>query len=128
MSSGIVNNFFCLFFISLLTMSSSCDEQNTYQYYAKNACSFNIIIDYQISSTNDIVTLEPGGTYLLFQESRLGEPVDFVGEEMYPFSHIDVMTTDSVQAKNDFYKREFWDFTSSDSSASYTLEVKDTDF
>ena len=72
--------------------------------------------------------LEPNKDHLLFTETRMGKPTDFVGEEMYPFSYIRVLNTESIPVDKNFYRREFWKFTSNDSAGIYLLEIRDSDF
>ena len=129
LKSEFMNRKFIYYFIACMLMTLfGCDRTVFYQFQVKNSCSFDIIVDYSISNNKDSLMLEPNKDHLLFTETRMGKPTDFVGEEMYPFSYIRVLNTESIPVDKNFYRREFWKFTSNDSAGIYLLEIRDSDF
>lgn len=118
-------NVLILFPLFLLLCSVSCDPMLEYQFFVENQSSDNISIQYIAGTTDTTLTLAPGTEALLFRDSRVGKQgQDYMGEEMYVFSKINIYKNDSIPIKKDIYKRQHWDY----AEITYRLKVLDSDF
>lgn len=112
-----------------ITFFISCDSRNKYDFQVDNTSQYTILVDFNTGDGDTIVIVQPQEKKLIYNNERLGDPVDYVGVEMSVFTYIKIMTQDSISANKDFYQREFWEFMiNNNTSATYKLTLKDYDF